>query len=126
MTSSIEQGGAPVPPLKKNQFGGAFGGPIKKDKTFFYAVYEGVRQTLGVPINNVVPAAGCHPPARAQRTIMAPARSSSLANCPDLADDTDPTIDSVTANSGVILSQYTRPCPGDRASAQPRLEATIK
>src|SRR6202022_4324028 len=48
--------GVPIAPLKKNQFGGAFGGPIKKDKTFFYAVYEGVRLNLGVPINNVVPA----------------------------------------------------------------------
>src|ERR1700731_3993291 len=53
--------GAPKPPLQRNQFGAAFGGPIKKDKTFFYAVFEGVRQNRGVPINNVVPAAGCHP-----------------------------------------------------------------
>src|SRR2546427_1127740 len=28
--------GSPIAPLQKNQFGGAFGGPIKKDKTFFY------------------------------------------------------------------------------------------
>src|SRR3984893_9096553 len=55
------QKGVPIAPLRKNQFGGAFGGPIKKDKTFFYAVYEGVRLNLGVPINNIVPAAGCHP-----------------------------------------------------------------
>jgi len=38
----------PVPPYKQNQFGGTFGGPIKKDKTFFFAGYEGnrIRQTL--------------------------------------------------------------------------------
>jgi hypothetical protein len=53
--------GVPIAPLQKNQFGAAFGGPIKKDKTFFYAVYEGIRLHLGVPINNPVPAAGCHP-----------------------------------------------------------------
>jgi hypothetical protein len=34
----------PRPPHKKNNFGGSFGGPIKKDKTFFYAVYEGLRE----------------------------------------------------------------------------------
>lgn len=31
------------PPLRYNQFGGVVGGPIKKDKLFFFASYEGVR-----------------------------------------------------------------------------------
>ncbi len=31
-------------PLDRNQFGGAFGGPIAKDKTFFFASYSGLRQ----------------------------------------------------------------------------------
>jgi hypothetical protein len=36
---------APLPhTLRQNQFGGAIGGPIKKDKTFFYANYEGKRR----------------------------------------------------------------------------------
>jgi Carboxypeptidase regulatory-like domain/TonB dependent receptor len=34
---------APKPVLKQNQFGAAFGGPIVKDKTFFYFTYEGLR-----------------------------------------------------------------------------------
>jgi Carboxypeptidase regulatory-like domain len=32
-------------PLDRNQYGGAFGGPILKDKTFFFASYSGLRQT---------------------------------------------------------------------------------
>jgi hypothetical protein len=34
---------APVPPYKQNEFGGSFGGPIQRDKTFFFVNYEGQR-----------------------------------------------------------------------------------
>ena len=34
---------APKPPFKQNQFGGSVGGPIQKNKTFFYLNYEGER-----------------------------------------------------------------------------------
>jgi hypothetical protein len=38
-----------VPPFRRNEFGGSFGGPIKKDKTFFFVQYAGLRQRLGEP-----------------------------------------------------------------------------
>jgi hypothetical protein len=34
-------GGAQTPPFRRNQFGGALGGPILKDKLFFFADYQG-------------------------------------------------------------------------------------
>ncbi len=36
--------GDPIPPLKKNDFGGSVGGPIVKNKTFFFFDYEGRRE----------------------------------------------------------------------------------
>lgn len=43
------------PPFKRNQFGGALGGPIKKDRTFFFGVYEGLRQRLATTQIALVP-----------------------------------------------------------------------
>ncbi len=41
----------------QNQFGGNVGGPIKKEKLFFFADYQGYRQTQGYPILVTVPTA---------------------------------------------------------------------
>jgi hypothetical protein len=38
-----------------NQFGGSLGGPIQKDKTFFFLDYQGKRQRHGVPFLGLVP-----------------------------------------------------------------------
>lgn len=45
------------PPFKRNQFGASAGGPIKKDKTFIFADYEGLRQNLSLTQNSFVPSA---------------------------------------------------------------------
>ena len=42
-------------PLKQNQFGGTFGGPIRKDKTFFFGYYEGFRNRQGETQGSTVP-----------------------------------------------------------------------
>jgi outer membrane receptor protein involved in Fe transport len=44
-----------VQPLKQNQFGATFGGPIRKDKTFFYGYYEGFRNRQGETVPATVP-----------------------------------------------------------------------
>jgi outer membrane receptor protein involved in Fe transport len=42
-------------PLKQNQFGGTIGGPIRKDKTFFFGFYEGFRNRQGETGSSTVP-----------------------------------------------------------------------
>ncbi|HEX4036913.1 MAG TPA: TonB-dependent receptor [Acidobacteriaceae bacterium] len=42
-------------PLRLNQFGGAMGGPMMRDRTFFYVASEAYRQNWGYPVSGDVP-----------------------------------------------------------------------
>jgi hypothetical protein len=44
-----------IPPFKRNQFGGTIGGPIVKNHTFFFADFEGIRQSKGITTVATVP-----------------------------------------------------------------------
>lgn len=43
------------PTFRRNQFGGVLGGPIRKDRTFFFVDYQGQRQTIGRTVISTVP-----------------------------------------------------------------------
>ena len=47
--------GPEIPPFKRNQFGASAGGPIRKDRTFIFGDYEGIRQVKGVTAVSTVP-----------------------------------------------------------------------
>ena len=49
--------GAPKPKRERNQFGGAAGGPLVKNRTFWFGDYEGLRDHEGVPRVRLVPTA---------------------------------------------------------------------
>lgn len=51
------QGGVPIAPLRNNNFGGTVGGPIKKDKLFFFFDYDGTRSRTGATNQFGVPSA---------------------------------------------------------------------
>ncbi len=43
------------PEFRRNQFGGVAGGPVRRDRTFFFADYQGQRQTIGRTVISTVP-----------------------------------------------------------------------
>jgi len=63
---------ATLPPFHLNNFGSSFGGRVIKNKLFFFANYEGVRQILGQPLTALVPT----PAYRAQVAQKTPALAS--------------------------------------------------
>ncbi len=52
--------GQRLPQFKRNNFGGSIGGPIRKDKTFFFLTYEGLRLAQGDTIQDTTMPAACH------------------------------------------------------------------
>jgi hypothetical protein len=79
--------GASPAPLKRNQFGGSLGGPIKKDKLFLFGNYEGFRQSYAASSVSVVPDAntrrGLLP--NATTGVLAPAAGLNPAILPYMA-----------------------------------------
>jgi outer membrane receptor protein involved in Fe transport len=48
----LNAAGRPRPILNRNQFGGTLGGPIVRDKTFFFVAYQGTRERNGASLTN--------------------------------------------------------------------------
>jgi hypothetical protein len=45
----------PIPPFRQNQFGASLGGPVRRDRTFFFANYEGLRIRQSVTNTTLLP-----------------------------------------------------------------------
>ncbi len=95
--------GPKIPQLEKNNFGASFGGPIRKNKAFFYAAYEGLQENLGFTANDLVPAAGCHGAAGAVIIQVA---------CPTLGLAPGGSVTIANADIAALLSLYPNPNNG--------------
>lgn len=89
-----------LPPFTLNQFGANFGGPIVKDKAFFFANYEGLRQSLGRTFINFVPNAAF----RAQVLAKSPALKPILDAYPTGGTP----VDSISNQISVVASDTIR------------------
>ncbi|PYX11949.1 MAG: hypothetical protein DMG85_03940 [Acidobacteria bacterium] len=86
--------GPTIPPFKRNQFGGAIGGPIFKNRTFFFADFEAIRQSKGISALTTVPSLAARAgllcsipqgPPNPCTTTQLPAGANANANGVDLA-----------------------------------------
>ena len=98
---------ASAPPYRRNQFGGSLGGPIKRNKVFFFGNYEGLRSSLGqtniayVPEPYVLKGQLCG--------VNPQSVSPGMATCP--AADLVQAVSTVPSVQAAILSLYPRPAP---------------
>jgi len=64
--------GATLPPFTLYQSGASFGGPVVKDKAFFYANFEDLHQSLGQTFSNFVPNAAFRAQVLAKSPVLKP------------------------------------------------------
>jgi len=94
----------PLPPIKWNQFGGSIGGPLIKNRLFFFSDYQGTRRSDGASVRLSVPTA------LVRATCLDPAKPI----C-DLSEYPQQLFDPATGN----VSQFTNnQIPRDRISPQ--------
>lgn len=99
-----------LPPLRLNQFGASFGGAIIKNKAFFFANYEGLRQSIGQTLIGFVPSAAFRASASAQSPQIAPLINAYPQGTIPVSSDTSEKITSasqrINENSGLIRFDY--------------------
>ena len=83
----------PQAPFIRNDFGSSGGGPIKRNKAFFFASYEGVRQRQGITVSSFTlsPQQQTQIAASSDSTIQAIAAILPSANAVGKGNPTDPT-----------------------------------
>ena len=97
----FDNGSQPIAPFKQNQFGGTFGGPIIKDRTFFFVDYQGTRIRQSQTDISVVPPALSTSGERAG-DFSDLLTGTTFSPCPNPVPGTDPYFD-----TGTIFDPFT-------------------
>ena len=87
----FDLGASPIPPFVRNQFGAGIGGPLKRDRTFFFANYEGFREVQASTAIATVPDALAHQgllPSAGNPSACTQRHSQRMCRHPDQSSDT--------------------------------------
>lgn len=112
--ADLESGAPNTPPkLLRNIFGGSLGGPIKKDRLFFFADYQGARQREAQSVVRVVPSAALQDGVITYQCQTLPDGSLDTATCPGM------TVNGLTS-SHTIQPGYYALTPGQIKAMDPQ------
>jgi hypothetical protein len=112
--------------LDMNQFGGSIGGPLFRNRTFFFASYEGLRQTTGLSFTEAVPSAEAR-----RRVLAGEPVGSGAGQSPDRTRAVAPLLDGFplgqvpTSNVLVDLATLTTEAEQQEDTASIRLDQTF-